>query len=121
MYRYESGHSDEELFLERFKVVGVTPKGRWICVWGKKKFVNITAHKQYACLSEKDALHSFISRKKRQLRILRGQMDRAEAGLQVAEFIMKNEVKKEKLSLFFNPVVKLVGYNPNPTKAFYER
>jgi hypothetical protein len=49
------------------------------------KFINLEANKQFACRTKEEAKQSFISRKRRQLRILNSQIIRAEKALIVAD------------------------------------
>lgn len=106
LYRYEekvcaSGvETFDELFsapdvwvlLQEHKVTGTTPKGVWIDYFGIKKFVLLTAHKQFACETKQEALTSFIARKTRQLRILKAQTANIEVALSQAKKIeLKNE------------------------------
>jgi hypothetical protein len=58
-----------------------TPKGAWI----GGKFVRLTAHKKWACNTEDDALESFKARKRRQIAILSGNLQRAERELALTD------------------------------------
>lgn len=84
LYRYSNGTGDR-IVLEVFPVLRHTPAGKWIDVYGVQKFVLDKSHKRYACETKEMALASFIARKQRQLRILRGQLKGAEAALAVAQ------------------------------------
>jgi deoxyribodipyrimidine photolyase-like uncharacterized protein len=61
-----------------------TPKGCWIDVYGKRKFILNDAVKRYACPTKELALQSFIARKRRQCAILRAQLENAEGLLAYA-------------------------------------
>lgn len=86
--------------MHTFKVIKQTPKGVWIndCTSpSRKKFVNLTARKKYACLTEADALDSFIARKNRHISILTAQLKSANKALYKAamlkEFLIANKFK----------------------------
>jgi gamma-glutamylcysteine synthetase len=56
----------------------------WIGLYSdQKKFVNLTARKQWACETEKLALRSFIARKNRQVHILHSQLAKARQALTI--------------------------------------
>jgi hypothetical protein len=74
-----------ELWTYEFPVLSLTPKGVWIDVYGTKRFILSMAKKKWACPSKKDALTSFIARKKRQRAILRAHLKEAEEALKLAE------------------------------------
>lgn len=84
---YSSGDDDYgfttfvKVVLHEFEVIKETPKGIWIRVPGRKRFVNLGARKKYACLSKLDALESFKRRKMRQIRILETQLRHAKEAL----------------------------------------
>jgi len=65
------------LNLTEFKILKETPKGAWIDNFGKKKFVNLHAKKQFACIDQTGALNSFLKRKECQIRILSSRLDTA--------------------------------------------
>lgn len=83
---------DVRVLLQKHKTTKITPKGVWIDYFGVKKFVLLTAHKQFACKTKQEALTSFIARKTRQLRILKAQVANTEVALSQAK---KIEVKNE--------------------------
>lgn len=70
------------IVLDIYHVLKLTAKGVWIEEYaGKKRFVLKGARKQFACPTKEDALISFRARKKRQIRILKHQLRRAELAL----------------------------------------
>lgn len=71
------GITDPRLEMYWYYVTKRTPKGAWVC----RKFVLLTAHKRWACNTEQEALDSFVARRKRQIKILKAQLERAEAEL----------------------------------------
>lgn len=71
--------------LDRFCITKKTPKGVWIDAWGEDKFVNLTAVKQYACVSVESAKQSYLARKKRQISILSSRLRLAESALSLAK------------------------------------
>lgn len=81
--RYESGH---KVWLRGYPVLRATPKGVWLAIgFGERKFVLLDARKRWACPTEGEARESFIARKRRQIRILAGQLDRARQARWMAE------------------------------------
>lgn len=88
-YRYNDPIYDVELSLEEYRVVKVTPCGvrlvshRWYSA--QTKLVLLNSHKQFACPTKADALHSFMHRKTRQIAILTAQLRRAQNALAVGK------------------------------------
>ena len=64
-----------------YKVVRRTPKGVWLDYYGTEKFVLRDAHKRWACPTKEEAMESFWARKRRQVKILRAQLQHIEAVL----------------------------------------
>lgn len=97
LYRYVSSYLPKEecLFftgegklnfgLLRFPVVKETRCGVWIIVYGKKKFVNTSAKKQYAYKTREEALKGYLARKHCQLGILKSQIEHTEAAIRFLE------------------------------------
>lgn len=77
-YENPMGIGSRELRVSKFDVVKATPYGVWIQPYSwddsHKKFVRLTAIKQYACETIELAKESFIARKHRQIRILSAQL-----------------------------------------------
>jgi hypothetical protein len=79
--------------LMEFEIIKETKCGVWIltgyCFTSPnesipkeyQKFVNLNANKKYACRTKEEAKESFIARKKRQIRILSAQIERARKAL----------------------------------------
>jgi len=81
-YRYEDRSystiidADREIFgsevkleCRQYRVIKHTPKGVWLDVYGRKRFVLNSAIKRFACSTRVLALESFIARKDRQIGI----------------------------------------------------
>jgi len=85
------GRGRIEVNLYEYKVIKKTPKGVWLDNYGFKKFVLKDARKRFACPTKQEALESFIARKKKQLKILKAQMDRAMVALHQVESIKTND------------------------------
>lgn len=68
-----------------FRFLRKTPRGAWIDVWGKPKFILDGARKRWACPTKQEALESFLARKKRQALILSRQMDDVKEASMLAE------------------------------------
>ena len=75
------------LRLLEFRVVKKTPCGFWIYDdWQvRKRFVLSNPRKQFASTTKDEAYKSFKARKKRQIRILEGQLQHARVALNLAE------------------------------------
>ena len=71
--------------IHRYPIIKRTPCGMWIDVYGDKKFVLLTATKQFACESIELAKQSFVARKKRQLAIYQAKMRKVVAALALAD------------------------------------
>lgn len=67
-YYYETGI---DINLQRYKIIKRTPKGAWIKYYNEigKKFVLLSARKQFACETVELALESFKYRKIKQFKI----------------------------------------------------
>lgn len=76
---YEAGTT-----VVTFEVIRRTKCGVWIDDYGVEKFVNLGARKQYASETVKEAAEQFYWRKRRQVKILRAQLERAEIALGMA-------------------------------------
>lgn len=108
LYRY-----DEKVYesyrlpiieLTQFKILKRTPKGVWIqhhyYKYDRKKddfihkrFILLTARKQFACETKEKALESFKCRKRKQRLILEAKLQSIHAALVVAESMDPNEEK----------------------------
>lgn len=75
------------VYVYKFDVLKITPKGVWINDYGRRRFVLNSARKKYACPTFEEAKESFRARKQRQLRILRGQITHIESALQKIELM----------------------------------
>lgn len=91
LYRYERGYYSAEFGsaktnLVKFKVISETPKGYWItCGYADKRFVLKDAKKRYAYETPEAAHVNFIKRTERCIKILRGQLRKAENFLSCAK------------------------------------
>lgn len=107
LYRYEDyleaagvdewdipvGRPRVRVVLHQFPVIRWTPKGAWISLGaGERKFVLLTARKRYALRTRREALLSFIKRKKRQCVILRARLRNAEDALRIADVLEKERM-----------------------------
>lgn len=90
-YLYRVDWWGDTLVTQRFHIVKHTPKGVWITVDMKKKFVNLTARKQYASETQEQALVGFIKRKECQIKILTTQLTTVKEGL---IFAQKQQLEK---------------------------
>lgn len=89
LYRYEDLHYADclnvQVILREFLITKTTPRGAWVDNCGTPRFVLSGAYKRFACPTKKEAIDSFIARKKRQVRILMAQREIAQKALLVAE------------------------------------
>lgn len=73
------------IVLLEYPIVKYTPKGIQIkIIGGATKFVNLSANKKFACISKRDALESFIFRKKAQARLMAARLRSAEKAMDLA-------------------------------------
>jgi hypothetical protein len=61
-----------------YPITKVTPKGKWIDIYGGRKFILNDSRKRYACETLELAVKSFKARKHRQISILAAQLSRVE-------------------------------------------
>lgn len=81
------GRSQVHLQCMEFEVQHRTKFGVWILTNDEEnslKFVNDHTNKRYACPTKEEALVSFIARKQKQIKILKGQTRDAEEALALA-------------------------------------
>ncbi len=85
-YRFDDAYDiDSKPILLRFKVLRRTPKGVMIHEYGREKFVLAGVNgKRYAYPTGKDALHSYIARKRRAIKILTHNLNKQHAMLDCA-------------------------------------
>ena len=83
-YRYDSTQTTNgvSVWLQTHQVIKQTPKGTWIDVYGKKRFILKSARKHYTCETIELAKESFIARKNRQIRILKHQLRNAQLAIE---------------------------------------
>lgn len=82
-----------QLYCYPFRIISKTPKGRWIVpswvyhvddIKTYRKFVLDGIGKRYAHITRDEALKAFIYRRKRQIEILRAQLNKAELAYKTA-------------------------------------
>lgn len=71
--------------VDQYLVVKHTPKGVWLDLGWRKRFVLRDSRKQFACPTLELARDSFIARKQRQICILKGNLKDAEDALRIAQ------------------------------------
>lgn len=81
------GVSKPRLVLQDYKVVATTKKGYWITYLsgGKDKWVSASSWKRFAHPTKKEALESYIQRKKAYVRYASHTLSRAEEDLAIVE------------------------------------
>jgi hypothetical protein len=86
-FKFPTQDENIDVYLHEYDVTKETKCGAWIDVdhGTKRKFVNTTCVKQFAYKSLEDAKQNFISRKHRQIQILRSQIKTAEVSLAAIE------------------------------------
>ena len=93
LYRFvDVLHTDRvHIYEYQFRVIKETPCGFWIDMFSdKKKWVSKVAKKRFAYPTRLEASVNFIARKNRQIRILTGQIQRAEDALHYFPMDVKN-------------------------------
>lgn len=68
-----------EIVVERHAILRYTPCGAWIDRFGGEKFVNLRAGKQWASVTETEAVDQLYHRKRTQVRILESRFAEAKA------------------------------------------
>lgn len=88
-YRFHDSYTEDggNIFLQRFPVIKRTPKGAWISVYGRRRFVPDNTRKKFAAPTIEGAKQSFLMRKKRQLAILAAQHDHVGKMIALADSI----------------------------------
>ena len=79
-----------EVLLDGYLVLKRTPKGAWIDVYGVRRFVLLTARKQFACETAELAAESFRRRKTKQISLLKAQQAEAVHALRLLESMVAN-------------------------------
>lgn len=85
LYRIESSPCEDGrtfIHVHEYEVVKETPKGYWIMLSNfdvTRRWVPKISQKKFACSTVKSAMESFVARKKRQIKILQAQLDRAKS------------------------------------------
>lgn len=72
------------LTITAWPVLKRTPKGAWIDMWDKRKFICFNWNKQFACETPGRALQAYRARRRRQIGILEAQLRQARLGLMIA-------------------------------------
>ncbi len=94
LYRYQDPYYEdvdniEELEAEEYVIYKTTPKGYWIRIYEKGKWVPKKGINIFAWEREKDALFNYFMRKKYQVEVLKNQLKFAELFLEKAELLMQ--------------------------------
>jgi len=111
LYRYEVRFDHwldiPYLFCTRYKILKETKCGVWIETgkfdWNRKKFVKlkhsngVKVRKRFAQPTEKEALKSFIMRKRRQIGILEAQLEQATLALDAGVELLKQKQEGEQI------------------------
>lgn len=86
-FRYHDTPTEDgmRVYLERLPLLRTTPKGVWLRNYVSDRFVLNDARKRFAYPTEKEALQSFIMRKKRQIGIYAARHDQAVEALAIAK------------------------------------
>lgn len=79
-----------KVVCEEYKVIKNTPKGAWIkyCNEAGKKFVLLTARKQFASKTKAEAKVCFVARKNRYASILRSRLRDVDEALKLIEHLV---------------------------------
>lgn len=96
LYRYMEHYYSTgiNVTLQRYKIIKRTPKGAWIKTYTNsgKKFVLLSARKQFACETVELALESFKYRKMKQFKIYESKVKNLKHILLAFDIGNKNEV-----------------------------
>lgn len=80
-----------KLEVEEYDVVKETPQGKWVNVWGIKKWVSNTSRKRYAHPTVEEAYKAFVYRKKKQMKLLNAELRACKEYLELAEEAVRTE------------------------------
>jgi hypothetical protein len=83
LYRCEQFQGN--MCINVYPVMRATLCGVWIDIGINDKFVNLKARKQWASITEKEAIEQFIYRTKRYIEILEDRLEQARIGMNEAE------------------------------------
>lgn len=86
IYNYLLWNNEQSVNIERFAIIKETLKGYWLDVYTAKKFCLKTGKKRYAYPTINEAIVSFKSRKRRQIRILESQLNGAKQALGISVY-----------------------------------
>ena len=95
---YGYGGERREVVHHKYRVTKRTPQGAWIMLteWGhEKRFVLLTARKQFACETEKEAMNSFIRRKTIQAGIYQMRADAATDAIQTVKYLYERSIQED--------------------------
>ncbi|MFA5600827.1 MAG: hypothetical protein WDA06_09565 [Phenylobacterium sp.] len=72
LYRYDTKYNSYQIGIActEYEILKKTPKGAWIEGKGKRRFILDDACRKWAWPTKKEALISFLARKRKQLHIL---------------------------------------------------
>lgn len=82
---YRDGSDSVEISIDCHRILSYTPCGVWVATWEGKKFVNLRASKQWASVTEAEAIDQLYYRKRTQVRILESRLVEAKGVLAVLE------------------------------------
>jgi hypothetical protein len=95
LYRIQNSLEGDEdsyhvvLLCFRYRVIERTPKGAWASFSNhdmlKDRFILLTAKKKYACRTKEEAKVDFEAKKRRQIWILKIQLDHAQRALRLSQ------------------------------------
>ncbi len=97
-------YSTVEVELYEFEVVRVTPRGAWIAmgpcsrfesIHGAARFVLASARKRFVHPTKKEAMASFVARKRRQIQIYEARIARARRALEKAVIRQARDAREE--------------------------
>jgi hypothetical protein len=95
-YEMPIGEGETRLRAMTFLVLKRTPKGAWINDYhGRRRFVLLTARKQYASETPIRATESFVARKRRQVSILEARRRKADHARKLGEIFLENLREQE--------------------------
>jgi len=78
-----TGPGGTKIYFSEFPIIKYTPSGAWISEWGRERFVNLRAVKQFASTTKEYALDQLRHRKCRQIQIIEYQLMNAKVTLEL--------------------------------------
>ena len=95
------GEGEVKVWLTKYKVISLTPKGAWLMVDGRQRWTKRDAIKRFACPTIEEAKESFIARKTKQIAIYHARIKRASKAIRL---VQGEPTIEERIAAFDTPI-----------------